>query len=93
MPSKPYRVEFDAHARKALARLDKPVQRRIIDALKRLAADPRGQQPQVKPLKGDDAPGAYRLRVGDYRVIYDLYDEKLWVWVVRVGHRSTAYDD
>ncbi|PZS06999.1 MAG: hypothetical protein DLM55_11650 [Acidimicrobiales bacterium] len=40
----------------------------------------------VKPMKGDDK-GAWRLRVGNYRVIYDLYDGELVVWVIELGYR------
>ncbi|QKW09224.1 type II toxin-antitoxin system RelE/ParE family toxin [Streptomyces sp. NA04227] len=84
-----YTVTFTRHAAKALKALEKTTQKRILDALKTLAKEPRAPQHDVKKLKG--GAGEYRLRVGDYRVIYTLTDSKLEVTVVDVAHRRDAY--
>ncbi|BBD58903.1 plasmid stabilization system [Nostoc sp. HK-01] len=45
----------------------------------------------VKKLKGKE--NAYRIRVGDYRIIYDIFDDVLLISVIEVGHRSNIYKD
>ena len=82
-----WRIDFRASARAELLALERPVQTRILRSLDRLAADPRGA-PNVKALKGSDR---YRLRVGDWRVIYTLHDDVLLILVLRIGHRREAY--
>jgi mRNA interferase RelE/StbE len=52
------------------------------------AANPR--PPGIRAIVGQ--PGAFRLRVGDWRVLYEIEDDKLIVLVVKVGHRSSVYD-
>jgi len=64
----------------------KSIQRRIETAIIKLALDPH-QASSVKQLAG----GGYRLRVGDYRVIYDLWQGELIVVVIRVAHRREVY--
>jgi len=84
----PYRVTWKPRARKAFLSLDKPVQRRIAAAVDALAADPR--PPGVKALRG--MPGVLRIRVsGDYRVLYEVHDDRLVVLVADVGHRREIY--
>jgi mRNA interferase RelE/StbE len=82
-----WRVEFLPSARTELLALDRPVQARILRSLHRLAANPRSAA-NVKALRGD---ARYRLRVGDWRVIYTLLDDALVVLVVRIAHRREAY--
>lgn len=84
-----YRISIQRDALRALAKLDKPVRRRIQTAIDRLADDPRPAG--VRALTG--RPGVLRLRVGDYRVIYQVHDLKLLVLVVDLGHRSAIYRD
>jgi mRNA interferase RelE/StbE len=81
-------VRIDPRAAKDIEALDRMAQTRVLKALRRLAEDPR-RAPNVKALSGAD--GAYRLRVGDFRVIYTLRDAELLVFVVRVGHRREIY--
>jgi mRNA interferase RelE/StbE len=83
----PYAIEFKPSADKALKRLPAEAQRRIVAAVERLAENPRPTG-AVK-LQGEER--TYRLRVGDYRVIYDIHDEMLIVVVLRVAHRKDAY--
>ena len=81
-----WRVVFEPKAEATLDRLAEPQQGRIRSAILRLAADPRAS-PNAKALHG----GAYRLRVGDWRVIYALRDDVLVVLVLRIGHRLEVY--
>jgi mRNA interferase RelE/StbE len=79
-----YRVELRPTAVRALRKLDPPVARRIQGAITLLAQDPR--PPAAKPLTG--RPGRWRIRVGDYRVIYTIDDGVLVVLVLSLGHAA-----
>ncbi len=81
-----YRISLVPSAARQLKRLERPTQRRIRDAIDALADDPRPQR--CSKLSGLDA---YRIRVGDYRVIYQIRDDRLVVLVVRIAHRADAY--
>jgi mRNA interferase RelE/StbE len=63
------------------------MRRRILLAIGSLNRDPRGEA-NVKAMKGQRR---YRLRVGDWRVIYELHDDLLLILVVPVGHRREVY--
>lgn len=83
-----WKIEFAASAEKELARLDKSAGGRIVKYRReRVAIDPRASG---KSLRGDHA-GLWRYRIGDYRVICEILDEKISVLVVRVGHRKEVY--
>jgi mRNA interferase RelE/StbE len=81
-----YRVEVRPAAIRALRKLDPQVRPRIEGAIALLAEDPR--PPASRPLAGRPA---YRVRVGDYRIIYTIQDDLLVVVVVTLGHRRDAY--
>jgi len=74
-------------ALRALRKLDPPVARRVQAAIALLAEDPR--PPASRPLRGRPA---WRVRVGDYRVIYTIEEDVLLVVVVTLGHRRDVYD-
>lgn len=80
-------VVLSHEADKALSALPRQMQVRVIEALDKLAFDPMGAA-GVKALQGRDA---YRLRVGDYRVIYEIEGGALVVLVLRVAHRREVY--
>ena len=82
-----YSIVFARSARKELEALDEPLARRILNRIKKLAHDarPRG----VRKLRG--ATDLWRLRVGDYRVIYAVYDDQRLVDVIAIRHRGDAY--
>ncbi len=82
-----WQIEIAPAARRDLRGLDRPVQERILKALAGLGSDPRSAV-NVKALQGQ--PG-YRLRVGDWRVIYTLNDDVLTVLVICIAHRREAY--
>jgi mRNA interferase RelE/StbE len=81
------RIELRPAASRALRKLDPAVRPRIQGAIGLLANDPR--PPASRPLRG--RPG-YRVRVGDYRIIYTVQDDVLLVVVVTLGHRREVYD-
>ncbi len=83
-----YHVEYTPRARHELAALPHEVQRRIVPKINALALDPR--PPGSKKLRG--YTDRWRIRVGDYRVIYDVFDKELRVLVVKIGHRSDVYE-
>ena len=89
MSGPPYRLDIAASARRDMKRLAAPIFERIRTVIDRLADAPR--PPGVKKLAGGG--DLYRVRVGDYRIIYEIEDMRLVVLVVRVGHRRDVYRD
>ena len=82
-----YAVELLPSAAKALSNLEAGIRRRIARRIDRLAADPRGGG-AVKLRGADDV---WRARVGDYRIVYQVEDERLVILVIRIGHRREVY--
>ena len=80
-----YKVLLSDLALKQLRKLENNEQQRIIATLERIRTRPEAY---VKKLVGDEG---YRLRVGDYRVIVDLDEERLIILVLRIGHRKKVY--
>lgn len=86
--SKPtYKVEFTDAASKQLRKLDFSVQTRILKVAALLAAEPR--PPSARRLKVSSE--LWRVRVGDYRVVYAIEGDRLVIAIARVGHRSSVY--
>ena len=81
-----YAVELLPSAAKALSRLDRSVQVRIARRIDRLAREPRADA--VKLRGADDI---WRVRVGDYRVLYRIEDARLVVLIIRIGHRRDVF--
>lgn len=81
-----YEVIFSDKASKQLYKLDKPLQERIISSLGRIRTRP---QAYVTKLVGDPA---YKLRVGDYRILLDIDSGKLIILVIKIGHRKNVYN-
>ncbi|VAW40662.1 RelE/StbE replicon stabilization toxin [hydrothermal vent metagenome] len=81
-------VELSSTAKRELRRLDKPVARRILSRLLWLAENMNAITPT--PLKGEWA-GFFKLRVGDYRVLYEIIEEEPLIFVLRIGHRREIY--
>jgi mRNA interferase RelE/StbE len=81
----PYRIEASSRVRKALVRLPRQDQARIIAALQGLSNDPRpaGCEAVKAALKG-----TYRIRIGDYRVVYGVLDPEQVIVVARVARRG-----
>lgn len=83
-----YRVEFTTAAARQVRKPPRPARDRVLEAISGLREDPR--PPAAKKLVGEQT--AWRIRIGDYRVIYDVFDGELVVTVVRAGHRRDVYD-
>jgi mRNA interferase RelE/StbE len=84
-----YEVKVTNGARKMFKKLSQELQDRIQPKIDELAIEPRPNG--VKKLQGEE--NSYRIRVGDYRVIYDIFDDILLVKIVDIGHRSKVYKD
>jgi mRNA interferase RelE/StbE len=84
-----YQVEMTKRATKQLNALPADVQQRIRPKVEALANNPRPNG--VTKLEGKD--NEYRVRVGLYRVVYEIHDNVLLVVVVNIGHRSKVYKD
>ncbi len=82
-----YTVELSNRAKRDLAALSADLQTRIVTTLRKLEGNPRPSG--IEKLKGEE--NAYRLRVRDYRVLYEVHDKRLLVLVVKVGHRREVY--
>ncbi len=81
-----YQITIDRAARRSLARLPEQVYARIIGAIRGLAATPR--PPGCRKLVDREA---WRIRVGRYRVVYEIDDTAHTINVVTVGHRREVY--
>ncbi len=85
-----FTVHLTASFRRDLEALPRPAQEKVIDAIKRLEADPFGLLPKIKKLKGKGA-GEWRLEVWPYRVRYDVMARDVVLY--RVRHRKNIYRD
>ena len=80
-----YKVVTTKSFAKALSRLPVNWQKRIVEKIREVAA---GRHNNVTKLQGRDG---YRLRIGDWRVIYELHDDRLELWALEVGPRGGIY--
>jgi len=83
-----YAVEFSPAAHRQLRKLDPPILKRILHRIEQLEKRPRPKT--AKQLQGATHQ-LYRVREGDYRVVYSIEDKKLIVLIIRIGHRSEVY--
>jgi mRNA interferase RelE/StbE len=83
-----YRLVFAKRADQALRKMSRSRARLIRGKLDQLAQDPYARNPNVTKLQG--RPG-YRLRVGDWRIIYELEDDRLVILVLKIALRGGAY--
>ena len=82
-----YRIEFTPKAKRDFNALDKPIRTRLARRIDSLAENPFPQG--IKKLAGEK--DLYRLRVGDYRILYQVQGKRLVVLVVGIGHRGDVY--
>ncbi len=82
-----YRITFRATFRKELRRVPGVYRKAIVRKIQHLTEDPRPHG--VQKLQG--AENYYRIRQGDYRIIYGIYDDVLVVELVKIGHRKDVY--
>lgn len=83
----PYQIEVKPSAADALAKIPQPHRSRITRKIDRLADNPRPRGAIILESKAS----LYRIRVGDYRIIYQIQDAALIVLVVRIGSRGDVY--
>jgi len=81
-----YRVELRRNAQKSLDRLPAPERHRVISALMNLE-----QKPRPKGVEKIRETELWRIREGDYRLVYHIDDEEKIITVVRIGHRRDVY--
>ncbi|WP_007023547.1 type II toxin-antitoxin system RelE family toxin [Saccharomonospora iraqiensis] len=84
-----YQIDLTRRAAKALDAIDKPQRRRVLAVIDALTDEPR--PPRCTKLAG--TTNQWRVRAGDYRVVYEVHDDRLLVLVVEVGHRACVYKD
>lgn len=82
-----YKVEVKRSVVKAIACLETSIQRQIAEALKSLASCPFPNGSRKIQGRAD----TWRIRIGNYRVVYEVHEERLVIYVVRVGHRREVY--
>jgi mRNA interferase RelE/StbE len=83
-----YEVFYQQKALKTLQKLPRNLSRLIREKIDQLAQDPHAPNPNVKLLEGRNG---YRLRVGDWRVLYELIDDRLVIVVVNIKTRGDVY--
>jgi len=81
-----YKIEVRRRAQRALDRLPKTDFQAVVQTMKELA-----QTPRPRGAEKVKSTGLWRIRQGDYRVIYGIDDNQHLVTVVRIGHRSEVY--
>jgi mRNA interferase RelE/StbE len=81
-----YQLLIEKKAKKQLSSISEPYFTRIVDAIEKLSFEPRPMG--SRKLIGRDG---YRLRVGDYRIIYSIKDKELVIFVLEIGHRKDIY--
>jgi len=81
-----FEIQFRASVEKELKKIPQKDQIRILQSIALLSSDPH--PPASKKLSGQDR---YRLRQGDYRILYEIFDQQLVIVIVKVGHRRDVY--
>ena len=82
-----YRIEFKRSAAKALRKIPKPDKKRIADKIDSLSENL--PDPAITKMKGDNP--FHRIRVGDYRIIYEIHGDVLLIVILKIGHRKEIY--
>lgn len=84
-----FSVEFKKSAKKEFKELPLSVQQKVLDVITLLSKNPLTELLQIKKLKG--ISGLYRVRIGDYRIIYTIHRQVLSILVIKIGHRKDIY--
>ncbi len=82
-----YNIYWRKSAQKELKKISKPFIKRIIYAVENLSINPF--PPNCKKYQGIDH--TYRIRVGNYRIIYTIFEKNLTIEIIKVGHRKDIY--
>ncbi|MBD3809103.1 MAG: type II toxin-antitoxin system RelE/ParE family toxin [Sulfuricurvum sp.] len=81
-----YKIEIKKSAAKEIENLPSVILKRVVSHIQELGSNPRPMG--CRKLSGDEK---YRIRVGDYRILYEIEDEIVMVYVVKVAHRKEVY--
>jgi len=84
-----YKIEFSPKAAKAYLKFSSKFRHLIDIKLKVLAEMPYGSHLNAMPLKG--VKNCYRLRVGDWRIVYELVNKRMIIYVIKIAHRKEVY--
>ena len=84
---KGYSIRYTESASRSLRKLERGIQARVAARILALADNP--YPPGTRKIAGGER--AYRIRVGDYRVVYDVLEDAIVVLVLRIGHRKDVY--
>jgi len=87
--AKQYSVELVKSAAKEFKKLPEKVKSQVVETLGFLKQNPFSEVLKVKKLKGADS--LYRIRLGNYRLVYEVRSKKLIVLVIKIGHRKDVY--
>ena len=82
-----YRIEIKRSAAKALKKIPKANGKRIVEKIDSLAESP--PNPDTTKMKGDNP--FHKVRVGDYRIVYEIQEDVLVILVIKIGHRKDIY--
>jgi mRNA interferase RelE/StbE len=83
-----YKISYTREAEKSLLKIPRKTAELIREKMDTIASDPFGDHPNAKKLQGREG---YRLRVGDWRVIYKIQNEQLVIIVLKVASRGKVY--
>ena len=84
-------IEFDEAAKKELVKLDRQVARRLLDFLKQRVISLKDPRSVGQALKGSKLGEFWKYRVGDFRIIANIQDQKMIILILRVGNRGEIY--
>ncbi len=84
-------IEFDEAAKKELAKLDRQVANRLLDFLKQRVISLKDPRSVGQALKGSKLGEFWKYRVGDFRIIASIQDQKMIILILRVGNRREIY--
>jgi mRNA interferase RelE/StbE len=86
-----WQIEFDPDALKDLRKLDKPIQIRLVGFLRTRVSSLTDPRDIGEALSGQRLGSYWKYRVGDWRIICDIQDQKILVRVLRIGNRREVY--
>ena len=82
-----YRIEVKRSAAKALKKIPKADRKRIVEKIESLAESP--PNPEITKMKGNNP--FHKVRVGDYRIVYEIQEDVLLILIAKIGHRKDIY--
>ena len=86
-----WQIEFDPDALQDLRKIDKPIQIRLVGFLRTRVSSLTNPRDIGEALSGQRLGNYWKYRVGDWRIICDIQDQKILVRVLRIGHRHEVY--